>query len=80
MGKHLKKALLCCAGLLLALVLSGCSLESSVENLFTLPKVPIEYTELAKRIEALLSNGYEYTSRQRQQHPVGADGRSERRR
>lgn len=62
MGKHLKKALLCCAGLLLALVLSGCSLESSVENLFTLPKVPIEYTELAKRIEALLSNGYEYTS------------------
>ena len=55
------------AGLALVLGLCGCSLETSVENLFTLPKVPVEYMGLSDM-------------RRRKQYPVPADGRYGRRR
>ena len=39
------------AGLALVLGLCGCSLETSVENLFTLPKVPVEYMGLSNMFD-----------------------------
>lgn len=50
--------LLACFALVLGLC--GCSLETSVENLFTLPKVPVEYTGLSNKLNTYLENGYEY--------------------
>lgn len=46
----------------LAVLLSGCLATSTVEELFTLPQPPIEYTELTDTITALLAGGYEYAS------------------
>ena len=46
----------------LSLVLSGCVMTSTVEDLFTLPQPPIAYTELAGTINGLLAEGYEYAS------------------
>ena len=50
------------ASLLLGLlwVLSACGMDNSVEDLFTLPRIPDEYTGLNQQIEDLLANGYEY--------------------
>ncbi|MBQ2062690.1 MAG: VCBS repeat-containing protein [Oscillospiraceae bacterium] len=54
----------CLAGVTLALawLLGGCSAPSSAENLFTLPQLPIEYTDLAQQINTLIDAGYEYAS------------------
>ena len=60
MKKKLKKtAFLVMLALLLG-VLSACGIDSTVEDLFTLPRVPDEYTGLSQQIEALLADGYEY--------------------
>ena len=48
--------------LALTLLLTGCLLDSTVEDLFTLPQPPIEYTDLAETIGELLADGYEYAS------------------
>ena len=48
--------------LALTLLLTGCLLDSTVEDLFTLPQPPIAYTELAGTINGLLAEGYEYAS------------------
>ena len=48
--------------LLLTLALTGCLLDSTVEDLFTLPQPPIEYTDLTETIGELLADGYEYAS------------------
>ena len=48
--------------LALAWLLSGCSFFSSAESLFTLPQLPIEYTDLSDQIQALIADGYEYAS------------------
>ena len=50
------------AGLALVLGLCGCSLETSVENLFTLPKVPVEYIGLSDMLNTFLEDGYEYVA------------------
>jgi len=50
------------AVLALAWLLSGCSFFSTAESLFTLPQVPIEYTDLSEQIQALIAEGYEYAS------------------
>ena len=50
------------AALVLAWLLAGCSAPSSAENLFTLPQLPIEYTDLAQQINELIDNGFEYAS------------------
>lgn len=62
MKRVTRKILLLPVCLVLVLALGGCSLETSVENLFTLPEVPVEYTGLANTLNAYLKNGYEYTA------------------
>lgn len=47
---------------ILTCLLSGCLSSSTVEDMFTLPQPPIEYTELAERINQLIADGYEYAS------------------
>jgi len=54
-GVLISTAALCC-------LLSGCISSSAVEDLFTLPQPPIEYSELAERIDQLIAAGYEYAS------------------
>lgn len=49
-----------CMLLGLLYVLSACAIETTVEDLFTLPRVPDEYTGLSQQLEELLSAGYEY--------------------
>ena len=43
-------------------ILSACGMNNSVEDMFTLPRVPDEYTGLNQQIEQLLSDGYEYAA------------------
>ena len=51
------------AGLALAAcLLGGCSAPSNAESLFTLPQLPIEYSDLSRQINNLLADGYEYAS------------------
>ena len=47
---------------LLPLVLSGCMMMASVEELYALPKLPQEYQALGNHIEDILSKGAETTS------------------
>lgn len=52
-------------GLLMAaflLMLCGCAGVTSVDELYTLPKLPAEYTALESQIDALLSSGSEYAA------------------
>ena len=60
MKKWKKKMAVLVASLLLALGLCGCALETSAENLFTLPEVPVEYTGLSNTLNTYLKSGYEY--------------------
>lgn len=52
---------LLCSAMLFALLLTGC-MDSSVENLLSLPQLPTQYTELSRQIDELVKDGYEYTS------------------
>ena len=60
MKKWKKKMAVLVASLVLALGLCGCALETSAENLFTLPEVPVEYTGLSNTLNTYLKSGYEY--------------------
>lgn len=60
MKRPARKILIVLAYLALALGLCGCSLETSAENLFALPQVPVEYTGLANTLNTYLESGYEY--------------------
>ncbi len=62
MRMHLKKLWLLGAALALSWTLAGCTAPSSAESLFTLPKLPIEYTDLSRQIGELIDEGYEYAS------------------
>ncbi len=63
MKRTVKKCILLLAGLALAAVLSGCTVfDSSVEQLFTLPRMAPEYTGLSQQLDSLISQGYEYAS------------------
>lgn len=44
------------------LLLTGCTLGSSVESLFALPQLPEEYRELSATLEGLLNEGYAYVT------------------
>ena len=46
----------------LPLLLSGCMLSASVEDLYILPQLPVEYKDLSAQIDAILADGAEYTS------------------
>ena len=60
MKKTVRRAALLALLLGLLWVLSACGMDNSVEDLFTLPRIPDEYTGLNQQIEDLLANGYEY--------------------
>ena len=63
MKRAVKKCILLLAALALAAVLSGCTVfDSSVEQLFTLPRMAPEYTGLSQQLDSLISQGYEYAS------------------
>ena len=63
MKRTMKKCILLLAGLALAAVLSGCTFfDSSVEQLFTLPRMAPEYTGLSQQLDDLIADGYEYAS------------------
>lgn len=55
-----KRAILLAMLLAALCVLSACGYDSTVEDLFALPRVPDEFTGLSQQIEELLSAGYEY--------------------
>lgn len=58
LGKKLALCLMLCA----VSLLTACGFDSSVEELFTLPQVPVEYTGLSQQISELVAGGYEYSS------------------
>lgn len=58
--RHLKRPALLGLLLLACLLLAGCQVDSTVEELFTLPRLPTEYTTLSRQLDQLLSEGYEY--------------------
>ena len=58
--RHLKRPALLGLLLLACLLLAGCQMDSTVEELFTLPRLPTEYTTLSRQLDQLLSEGYEY--------------------
>ena len=58
--RHLKRPALLGLLLLACLLLAGCRMDSTVEELFTLPRLPTEYTTLSRQLDQLLSEGYEY--------------------
>lgn len=62
MKKMWRKWIILLPVMALTLLLSGCLSTSAVEDMFTLPQPPIEYSELAERIEELIASGYEYAS------------------
>lgn len=60
MAKRIRKWLAALAPVLAALLLSGCTMGTSVEELFTLPQLPEEYSGLAQILESMVDSGYEY--------------------
>ena len=48
--------------MLLPLLLNGCMLSASVEDLYVLPQLPEEYRDLGVQIDEILASGAEYTS------------------
>ena len=47
---------------LLALLLSGCVFSSTVDELYQLPQLPAEYTELQNLLDAIQDQGAEYAA------------------
>lgn len=62
MKKMWRKWIILLPVMALTALLSGCLSTSAVEDMFTLPQPPIEYSELAERIDQLITAGYEYAS------------------
>lgn len=60
--KRLRLSLLMALSLALTMLLCGCSMGVSVEELFTLPQLPEEYAGLSLALEELLESGYEYVT------------------
>lgn len=61
MKRIVRKIGLLCGAMLLAFLLSGC-VSDSVEELMTLPQLPIQYTDLSEQIDEMVKKGYEYMS------------------
>ena len=77
--KKRKCSVVALMALLMSLLLCGCEFGSNVEDLYTLPKMPEEYTGLNQQLDELRAQGYEYnapTSGQYLQsvHMVDLDG------
>ena len=92
MKRTIRRAVLLWMLAALLWVLSACGMNNSVEDMFTLPRVPDEYTGLNQQIEQMISGGYEYAAptaisargvpslslrmTKRPEHPVRADAGS----
>lgn len=48
--------------LLLTLLLSGCMFTASFDELYEVPQIPDEYTELSRQIDEILNSGAEYAT------------------
>ena len=55
--RNIKRFTLLAMLLTVLCVLSACGFDSTVEDLFTLPSVPDEYTGLSQQIDEMLSKG-----------------------
>lgn len=64
MKRTIRRAVLLWMLAALLWVLSACGMNNSVEDMFTLPRVPDEYTGLNQQIEQMISGGYEYAAPQ----------------
>ncbi|MBE6939231.1 MAG: VCBS repeat-containing protein [Ruminococcaceae bacterium] len=62
MGRRLKEIGLLMVTAALVMLLAGCRMEGSVEDLFTLPEIPLAYEGLSEQINNLISKGYEYAA------------------
>ena len=62
MKRTIRRAVLLWMLAALLWVLSACGMNNSVEDMFTLPRVPDEYTGLNQQIEQMISGGYEYAA------------------
>ncbi|MBQ0038069.1 MAG: hypothetical protein KBS74_05295 [Clostridiales bacterium] len=62
MKRYLRKTMLLLMLTIAVCLLGGCQFTASVEDLLTLPQMPLEYTGLSKEIDSLIAGGYEYTS------------------
>lgn len=61
--KRMLEILLLAACLLgVSLMLSGCVIKTSAEELYSLPQLPAEYTELQQILQKLLEDGAEYAA------------------
>ncbi len=60
--KHKKRLVTVLAALMMSVLLCGCEFGSNVEELYTLPKMPEEYTGLNQQLEELRTQGYEYNA------------------
>ena len=59
--KRKRSLIVVLVALFMSLVLCGCEFGSNVEDLYTLPKMPEEYTGLNQLLDELRTQGYEYT-------------------
>lgn len=62
MQNILKTGILLCAAVSLLTLLSGCLFIPSAEELYALPKLPEEYTNLEAELTQLMNDGYEYAA------------------
>ena len=60
--KRKKRLAAVLAALAMSVLLCGCEFGSNVEDLYTLPKMPEEYTGLNQLLDELREQGYEYTT------------------
>ena len=60
--KNAKRFIVALAALMMGVLLCGCEFGSNVEDLYTLPKMPEEYTGLNQQLEELRAQGYEYNA------------------
>ena len=73
--RRLKRPALLGLLLLACLLLAGCQMDSTVEELFTLPRLPTEYTTLSRQLDQLPVGGLRiHGSHLRTEHPVPPDG------
>lgn len=62
MKRHFQKAIVLLVLMTAVCLLGGCQFVASVEELMTLPQMPLEYEGLSQQIESLIAEGYEYAS------------------
>ena len=63
--KHLRRTLVLLALVWMLAVLSGCSMPKLIfnpEELYSLPELPVKYTELNNQINEILADGAEYAA------------------